>query len=122
MLHPYVRQALQHNEQVSLVTMFTGSCVQTLSRFNISDRSLCQLQGTFSADIHIPDVYGVFKFVVEYNRAGYSVIELSEEVPVRPFKHNEFERFLTAAYPYYASAASTMVAFGVFSFVYLYQK
>lgn len=80
------------------------------------------MQGTFSADIHIPDVYGVFKFVVDYKRAGYSVIELSEEVPVRPYMHNEFERFLTAAYPYYASAASTMAAFFVFSFVYLYQK
>ena len=23
------------------------------------------------------------------------------QVPVRPFRHDEFERFLTAAYPYY---------------------
>ena len=41
---------------------------------------------------------------------------------MRPYKHNEFERFLTAAYPYYAAAASTMTAFFVFSFLYLYQN
>ena len=80
------------------------------------------LQGTFSTEIFVPDVYGVFKFVISYKREGYTTIELSEEVPVRPYKHNEFERFLTAAYPYYASAASTMLAFFIFSFVYLYQK
>ena len=80
------------------------------------------LQGTFSTSIHVPDVYGVFKLVVDYQKAGYSSIELQEEVPVRPFKHNEFERFLTAAYPFYASAASTMAAFLAFGFAFLYQK
>jgi len=70
----------------------------------------------------VPDVYGVFKFVIEYRRAGYSSIELQEEIPVRPYKHNEFERFLMAAYPYYASATSTMAAFLLFGIVFLYQK
>ena len=80
------------------------------------------VQGTFSTSIHVPDVYGVFKMVVNYWRAGYSSVELQEEIPVRPYKHNEFERFLTAAYPFYASAASTMAAFLAFGFVFLYQK
>ena len=80
------------------------------------------MQGTFSAAIHVPDVYGVFKLVVYYCRPGYSSIEIQEEIPVRPYKHNEFERFLTAAYPFYASAASTMAAFLAFGFVFLYQK
>jgi oligosaccharyltransferase complex subunit beta len=43
-------------------------------------------------------------------------------VPVRPFKHNEYERFLVAAYPYYASGFSTMAAFFVFGFFFLYHK
>jgi len=39
---------------------------------------------------------------------------------VRPFKHDEYERFLLAAYPYYASALSTMVAFFGLGWVFLY--
>jgi oligosaccharyltransferase complex subunit beta len=80
------------------------------------------LQGTFATEIHVPDTYGVFKFVVDYKRLGYSYIELSEQVPVRPFKHNEFERFILSAFPYYTSALSCMAAFFVFSFVFLYGK
>ncbi len=44
------------------------------------------------------------------------------QVPVRPFRHNEFERFLTAAYPYYAAAASTMAAFFALTLVFLHHK
>ncbi len=48
--------------------------------------------------------------------------QLQHIVPVRPFKHNEYERFLLAAYPYYASAFSTMAAFFLFGFFFLYHK
>lgn len=44
------------------------------------------------------------------------------QVPVRPFRHNEFERFLTAAYPYYAATASTMAAFFLFTLAFLHHK
>lgn len=44
------------------------------------------------------------------------------QVPVRPFKHNEYERFLTCAFPYYASAGSTMAAFFLLGFFFLYVK
>lgn len=70
----------------------------------------------------MPDVYGVFKYVVKYTRPGYSRIERSITVPVRPFRHNEYERFIPAAYPYYASAFSMMAGFFVFSFYFLYHK
>lgn len=35
------------------------------------------------------------------------------QIPVRPYRHNEYERFLPAAYPYYGSAFS-MVCFSLF--------
>ena len=44
------------------------------------------------------------------------------QVSVRPYRHNEFERFLVAAYPYYMSVFSTMAAFFVFGIVFLYHK
>ena len=80
------------------------------------------MQGTFSTTIKVPDVYGVFKFLVTYSRSGYTAIELSEQVPVRPFRHNEYERFIVSAFPYYASVLSLMVAFVILDILFLYHK
>nr|XP_017254612.1 PREDICTED: uncharacterized protein LOC108224483 isoform X2 [Daucus carota subsp. sativus] len=33
------------------------------------------------------------------------------QVPVRLFRHNEYERFLTTPFPYYGASFTTMVAF-----------
>ena len=70
----------------------------------------------------MPDVYGVFKFVIDYARSGYTSIELSEQVPVRPFRHNEYERFIVSAFPYYASVVSLMIAFVLLDVLFLYHK
>lgn len=91
MLDPHVRVFLQHDQQ-----------------------------GTFSTEFQVPDVYGVFKYVINYAAPGYNAIEMSKQIPVRPFKHTEFERFLPAAYPYYTSGVTTMLAFLSLTIVYLY--
>jgi oligosaccharyltransferase complex subunit beta len=70
--------------------------------------------------LQVPDVYGVFKYVVDFQKQGYSYVQLSQQVPVRPFRHNEYERFLVCAYPYYASAFSSMAAFFALGFFFLY--
>ncbi len=80
------------------------------------------VQGQFSTRMKVPDVYGVFKFVISYHRLGYTSIEESWQVSVRPFKHNEYERFLLPAYPYYASAFSMMFGFFTLGFFFLYHK
>ncbi len=49
MLDPYVRRALAHNGE-----------------------------GTFSLQFKVPDVYGVFKYVVDYRRRGYSHIGITK--------------------------------------------
>lgn len=78
--------------------------------------------GRFVAEFEAPDNYGVFKFRVLYRRPGYSVIHAETQVSIRPFKHNEYERFIVSAYPYYFSAFSAMVAFFVFSCFFLYNE
>lgn len=93
MLHPYLRVNLGHNGN-----------------------------GTFSAAVKVPDVYGVFKWVVDYQRPGYSWVSLQHTVSVRPFRHDEYERFIPQAYPYYASVASMMAGFFAMSFFFLYSK
>ncbi|XP_072951408.1 dolichyl-diphosphooligosaccharide--protein glycosyltransferase 48 kDa subunit [Typha angustifolia] len=79
-------------------------------------------KGLYSTSFKVPDVYGVFQFKVEYQKLGYTSLSLSKQIPVRPFRHNEYERFITAAYPYYGASFSTMAAFFIFSIVYLYHK
>lgn len=79
-------------------------------------------KGLYHVSIKVPDVYGVFQFKVEYQRLGYTSLSLSKQIPVRPFRHNEYERFITTAFPYYGASFSTMAGFFIFSIVYLYNK
>jgi len=79
-------------------------------------------KGTFKLAFKVPDVYGVFKYAIDYRRLGYSAITLQQVVPVRPLRHDEYERFLLPAYPYYVSALSATVALFLVVVVVLYTK
>ncbi|KAK6159437.1 hypothetical protein DH2020_006751 [Rehmannia glutinosa] len=79
-------------------------------------------KGLYYTSFKVPDVYGVFQFKVEYQRLGYTSLSLSKQIPVRPFRHNEYERFIPAAYPYYGASFSMMSGFFIFTMVYLYTK
>jgi oligosaccharyltransferase complex subunit beta len=76
--------------------------------------------GNFNVQFKCPDVYGIFKFVVDYNRVGYTHLFSSTQVSVRPLQHTEYERFIPAAFPYYASAFSMMLGVFFVSFIQLY--
>ena len=65
--------------------------------------------GRYSAKLRVPDVIGIYSFRVAYYRTGLTPVEVTEVVSVRPFLHNEFERFIPQAYPYYAGAFSMLV-------------
>ncbi|KAI9255464.1 Dolichyl-diphosphooligosaccharide--protein glycosyltransferase subunit WBP1 [Sporodiniella umbellata] len=75
--------------------------------------------GKFEARIKLPDVYGIFTFKINYKRAGLTYLTVEDQVSIRPFRHNEYPRFLTAAYPYYAATGSMVVGFILFSAVWL---
>lgn len=76
--------------------------------------------GNFNLKFKIPDVYGIFKFVVDYNRIGYTHLFSTTQVSVRPLEHTQYDRFIPAAFPYYASAFSMMAAVFLFTFIQLY--
>lgn len=80
------------------------------------------LTGKYEAVFTSPDNYGIFKFRVLYRRPGYSVLHAETQVSIRPFKHNEYERFIFSAYPYYSSALSATIAFFVFSLFFLFSS
>lgn len=75
--------------------------------------------GKYSKTFRAPDRHGVFKFVVDYRRKGWTYIMSSTTVPVVPPRHDGYPRFLSAAWPYYAGAISTSIAFFLFSTLWL---
>lgn len=81
-----------------------------------------QSDGTYVARFKVPDVYGVYKMEVDYKKEGLTYLFSSTQVSVRPLRHNEYERFIYSAYPYYLSAFLMMVYLYMFSFVYLYRN
>ena len=78
--------------------------------------------GSYTSQFQVPDVYGVYKYVVEYARTGYSSLTAVQQVSVTPYRHDQYERFLWVAYPYYVSALTLMGAFVLFGWVFLYGK
>lgn len=68
----------------------------------------------------LPDHYGVFHFKVNYKRPGLTWIEERSQVTIRHFRHDEYPRFLTAAYPYYTASATTMLSFVIFCVAWLF--
>jgi len=79
-------------------------------------------KGKYSIQFQVPDRYGVFTFKIEYSRLGYGFLTAIERSPVRPFRHNEYERFIEAAFPYYGSAFSLMFGLFLFSLFFLFNK
>jgi oligosaccharyltransferase complex subunit beta len=75
--------------------------------------------GTYSTTFRAPDQHGVFKFVINYKRKGFTHLHHTTTVPVVPPRHDGYPRFLSAAWPYYAGAISTSIGFLVFSALYL---
>ena len=86
MLDPYIRKNLTYVEE------HDNGDYSTVDRGREEDDEQI---------IHVPDVYGVYKFRLFYQRQGVSFINENTQVSIRPFKHNEFPRFILAAYPYY---------------------
>jgi len=76
--------------------------------------------GKFVAAFTAPDDYGVYKFRVLYRRVGLSILHAETTVSIRPFKHNEYDRFIPSAHPYYTSAFSVMTGFFVFALFFLF--
>ena len=75
-----------------------------------------------TCDLQAPDVYGIFKFVVDYRRTGYNPLVVHHEAPVRPLKLNEYERFINAAFPYYIATFSAMGGFLLLGLTFLYSR
>ena len=70
---------------------------------------LSTLSSTYFSEFKVPDKQGVYKFVLNISRRGYTFILNETKMPVRPLHHNEFQRFHVAAYPYYFCVFLSMI-------------
>jgi len=78
--------------------------------------------GTFRADVLVPERIGMYKFVIDYVRVGVSHIHFQEVVGIRPFNHNEYERFIIQAFPYYTALFSMLAGVILLGYPLLYGK
>eukprot|EP00092_Neocalanus_flemingeri_P036497 GFUD01039740.1.p1 GENE.GFUD01039740.1~~GFUD01039740.1.p1 ORF type:complete len:433 (-),score=127.73 GFUD01039740.1:260-1558(-) len=79
-------------------------------------------KGEMVANFKVPDTYGVYQFKVNYHRVGLTRLYTTNQISVIPLRHDQYERFISSAYPYYASAFSMMAGVCVFSLVFLHYK
>jgi len=79
-------------------------------------------KGHFSVQFVLPDVYGIFTFRIEYTRSGITNLRENSVIPVRPYRHTDYERFILAAYPYYSGSVSMLVGLFLFSVVFLFYR
>jgi len=78
--------------------------------------------GEMVANFKVPDTYGVYQFKVNYHRVGLTRLYTTNQISVIPLRHDQYERFIISAYPYYASAFSMMAGVCIFSMVFLHYK
>lgn len=62
----------------------------------------------------IPDRHGVFTLRIDHRRPGWTSLHEAKAIPVTPPRHDEYERFIAGALPYYGGAASVSALFLVF--------
>jgi hypothetical protein len=73
-----------------------------------------------SACFSMPDQVGVFLVRLSYNRRGLGRVLSEYHVSLRPLRHNEHERFLATAHPYYVSVGNCLLVLVLFSVAYLF--
>lgn len=63
-----------------------------------------------SLNVQLPPKPAIYTLQIHHNRPGWSQLNHEERLLVRPFRHDEFPRFLKIALPYYVSWIGLLVA------------
>lgn len=65
---------------------------------------------------------GIYQFKIIYKKPGFNFIKEAERVTIRPYKHDEFERFLFVASPYFVGTFATIISTFAFILLYVYSS
>ena len=74
----------------------------------------------YSKTLTLPDHYGVFNFKVQHRIPGYTYIYEREQFTIRHRRHDEYPRFISGAWSYYAGWLIVSCGFIVFCGIWLY--
>lgn len=76
----------------------------------------------YEASFVAPDRHGVFTLRVDHRRPGWANLETATVVSVTPLYHDEYERFILGAFPYYGGALSVSAGLLVFAVLWILQS
>ena len=65
---------------------------------------------TYTYKLKTPWRLGIFKLLVDYKRYGLTYIDNAMEVSVIQLRHDEFPRYETTGFPYYANVFVMMAS------------
>ena len=74
----------------------------------------------YSKTFQLPDHYGVFNFKVQHRVPGFTYIYEREQFTIRHRQHDEYPRFISGAWSYYAGWLSVSAGFLVFCGIWLW--
>jgi oligosaccharyltransferase complex subunit beta len=77
-------------------------------------------ESIYSKTFDLPDHYGVFNFKIQHRVPGYTYVNDRVQFTIRHRQHNEYPRFISSAWPYYAGWLSVSCGFLVFCAVWLW--
>lgn len=89
-------------------------------RTSLPEISHSDSESIYSKTFDLPDHYGVFNFKIQHRLPGYTYIYEREQFTIRHLQHNEYARFISGAWSYYAGWLSVSFGFLVFCTVWLY--
>ncbi|GAA6025007.1 hypothetical protein JCM11491_005157 [Sporobolomyces phaffii] len=91
-------------------------------RIPLVSHRVSERQQRFEAFFTLPDRHGVFTLRVDHRRPGWSNIESTTVVSITPPRHDEYERFIRGAAPYYGGALSVSIGLLAFVFFWIVQS
>eukprot|EP00834_Sanchytrium_tribonematis_P004001 NODE_176_length_14102_cov_0.889595.p14 type:complete len:107 gc:universal NODE_176_length_14102_cov_0.889595:8609-8289(-) len=80
-----------------------------------------QTSSKYSTVVKLPDRYGYYTLRVSYKRYGYSYVEHKELIIIRHLAHNEYDRFIPKAGPYYFTYIGLTGSLFIVSFLWLFK-
>lgn len=78
----------------------------------------------YSASLRTPDQHGIFNFMVNYKRPFYNNIEEKNQVTVRHFAHDEYQRSwaISGAWPWISGLGVTITGWLGFVAIWLWSR
>ena len=90
-------------------------------RKTVTHKSDSATSSQYETQLTLPDRYGYFTLRIAYKRYGYTYVEHKELIVIRHLAHDEYDRFIPKAGPYYATYIGLTASLVIVSFLWLFK-